>query len=180
MTQHGSHSETKPPISSSTDYQLPPELAPNGTAELIDAICERMIPPTPRWPAASEIRLGAAIERHLRETEWVALTTALGQLCSKHNFTLLDDTEQDALISAFETEQPGSFGLLRQVLYLGYYAQPQVVSVFRDLGFDVNDSPQPNGYSMAPFDNRRVPIGGPGGWIPTREVVRVSALEGSK
>lgn len=155
-------------------HALPSALAAGGTAALLDAVCERMIPPTSRWPAASALGLGAALERHLRESEWTALLAALDRLGPDGRFLGLAGEEQDTRIAALESEHPEHFRVLRQLLYLGYYAQPAVVAVFRNLGFDVNDTPQPHGYAMAPFDLARVPAAGPGVFIPTGQVVRVA------
>lgn len=141
-------------------------------AAFVNAVCERMIPPTDVWPSATEIGVGEAVVAYLRDREWTGLVAALEKLGGREHFMEKSGEEQDQELAALESSAPELFASLRQVIYLGYYAQPRVVETLRTLGYDVNVTPQPDGYEMKPFDSSRVPTGGRGVWIPTEAVGR--------
>lgn len=141
----------------------------------LDAVTERMIPPTEDWPAAGALHVGDMVLPQLRELEWTLLQSALERLGTYEAFAADDGASQDASLRRLEAAEPALFDILQRVVYLGYYAHPAVLAELRRRGYDINDAPQPAGYRMLPLDPARVPAGGPGSWVATDEVHRVTS-----
>lgn len=140
----------------------------------LDAIAERMIPPSPGWPGATVLRVGDLIVPELRESEWTLLESALERLGTYEEFLKADGAGRDDMLRRLEREEPGLFDVLQRIVYLGYYAHPDVLVELRRRGYDINDAPQPDGYRMAPLDPVLVPVDGPGHWIATADVHRLT------
>lgn len=147
------------------------------TAEHIDLVAERMIPATGPWPAASAMEIGADLLPRLRDSESHRVETALAMLGPVDGFRAKSGEEQDQLLRSLEVSAPTLFAMLRQVIYFAYYAQPEVVALLRQKGYDIQETPQPNGYHMAPFDEERAPKNGRGAWIPTSAVRKRLVME---
>lgn len=147
------------------------------TAEQLDLVAERLIPAAGPWPAASAMGVGADLLPRLRASEAQRVEVALSMMGSLQDFRAKSGDEQDELLRSLESSEPAYFALLRQVLYFAYYAQPAVVALLRQMGYDIQETPQPNGYHMAPFDEERVPKNGPGVWIPTSVVRKRFVME---
>ncbi len=142
------------------------------TAEHLDLVTERLIPADDLWPAASTMSVGADLLPRLRDSEAEVVEAALAALGSVEQFRAKSGTEQDELLRALEQSRPAQFELLRRVLYFAYYAQPAVIALLRAKGYDIQETPQPDGYRMEPFDRDRVPDNGRGVWIPTSAVLK--------
>jgi len=57
-------------------------------------------------------------------------------------------------IERLEGEEPVLFFELRFATYFAYYQQPEIIAVLQQLGHDYHAAPQPNGYTLDPFDAR--------------------------
>ena len=143
-----------------------------GPAEYLDLVTERLIPAVDSWPAATTMGVGADVLPRLRPSEAEGLESALAALGPLDGFRAKSGSEQDGLLRALESSEPAKFALLRQILYFAYYAQPAVISLLREKGYDIQETPQPHGYHMEPFDNDRVSKNGRGAWIPTSAVLK--------
>lgn len=139
-------------------------------AVFLDAVTERLIPPTGAWPAATTMGVGADVLPRLRESERAALLSALEMLGTVEEFTARPGPGQDEALRGLEARNPQAFALIRQILYLAYYAQPRVVKLLQSMGYDIQETPQPHGYRMDPFNEERAQRNGPGVWIPTEAV----------
>ena len=60
--------------------------------------------------------------------------------------------QRTTLLQQLEAAQPLLFTRLLALAYYSYYAQPDVIAVIQAMGHDYRQTPQPQGYTMAPFD----------------------------
>lgn len=142
------------------------------TADYLNLVTERLIPPTGHWPSATTMGVGADLLPRLRASEADGIEAALLELGSLKDFRSKSGPQQDELLRVLESSEPAKFALLRQILYFAYYAQPPVIALLRQRGYDIQEAPQPSGYHMAPFNDDQVPTSGRGAWIPTSAVLK--------
>jgi hypothetical protein len=84
--------------------------------------------------------------------------------------------QRTALLQQLEATQPLPFAKLLALAYYSYYAQPAVIAAIQALGHDYNQTPQPLGYEMAPFDPANpthLPAVPRGAYMRTLDIVRV-------
>lgn len=138
----------------------------------LDAVADTLIPPTGDWPSPSALLLGQDLLSRLRDREIEIVSSAVEHLNAPDAFTGLNEDERVARVEELETSRPGEFDVFRRCVYFAYYAQPAVVRILRTKGFDVNEAPQPTGYSMEPFAPEHVSGVDRGRvvWIPAEKV----------
>jgi len=136
----------------------------------LDLVTERMIPPEGPWPSAVDLRTGEDVLGHLRESERRLIVEALSELASYADFKSMSGHQRDSALHVLEQQNPPAFALVRQIAYLSYYAQPAVVTLLQEMGYDINATPGPNGYHMDPFSVSHLPMKRRGTWIPTEQV----------
>ncbi len=141
-------------------------------ARAIDLIADVLIPAERGRPAPSEVHLGVDLLGRLRPTETDTLRLACEQIGAPDRFGTLNQGARHDAVAALEQDLPDLFDVLRRCVYFGYYAQPVVIRVLREQGYDINEAPQPRGYRMPPMTpdvvanvdrSRRV-------WIPADRV----------
>lgn len=138
----------------------------------LDLVADVLIPPSGPWPAPSVLQLAEDLVSHLRENEAAILRAAVDLLNAPQSFREASAEERIRRIRDLEVREPLTFEALRRCVYFGYYAQPAVIRLLQELGYDINETPQPNGYRMDPFtpeivrnvDTRR-PV-----WIPADRI----------
>lgn len=141
-------------------------------ARAIDLIGDVLLPAGHGRPAPSDVHLGDDLLDRLRNPEKEMLRQAFEEVGAPENFEALDSTSRHDAIASLEQNSPRLFDVIRRCIYYGYYAQPTVIRVLREQGYDINEAPQPRGYSMPPMTSdivknvdrkRRV-------WIPADRV----------
>ncbi|NQW16079.1 MAG: hypothetical protein HQ478_01200 [Chloroflexi bacterium] len=122
----------------------------NPDINLIAAAMDRIIPPMGDLEGAGGLGLAPeVIERSKTDDRfWLALQTVYASLNAPGNFGMLDGEQQDAALSAIESETPDAFGFWLDVVYTVYYMQPRV---HQRLGWH-GRTPQPDGNQMPPWN----------------------------
>jgi len=141
-------------------------------ARALNVIADILIPPSGEWPAPSALQIGADLLTRVRADERAVLVSVSQLLDLDGAMSDVDDDVRSARLKKLASTDPLLFDVLRRCLYYAYYAQPSVVRVLRDKGYDINEAPQPHGYRMDPItpedlagiDRRRVV------WIPAELV----------
>lgn len=136
------------------------------------ALVDTMIPGDELFPAAAAVGThglaGPRLRQLLGRDGLARLSAALGPLAT------LDRAGREAAVARLEATDAELFAALRMTVYLSYYEQPAVVDAVRAMGHDYNDAPQPDGYTLPPFDPEQdLPKQRRGAYIPTAEVRRV-------
>ena len=124
---------------------------PSELARGIDLVADVLIPPAGPWPAPSALQLGADLAAHLRESEAAAVRAALALLDAPDGFAQASADERIGRVAHLHETEPAAFEVVRRCVYFAYYAQPAVIRLLRELGYDINEAPQPQGYRMDPF-----------------------------
>ncbi|MGF1646713.1 MAG: hypothetical protein ACFCVF_07325 [Kineosporiaceae bacterium] len=145
-------------------------------ADVLDAVADTMIPPEGDWPAPSALAVGADLADQLRHEHLALISDAAGTL--PPGFAEASLVVRTVVLRRLEQTDPASFDLLRRACYLGYYARPEVVAVLRARGHDVSESPQPNGYAIAPVDLATMPRTGRGRYVATSDVAAAAGGAG--
>jgi hypothetical protein len=122
----------------------------------IDLVADVLIPPTGPWPAPSALQLGADLVAHLRESEAEKVRDALALLDAPDAFAQASVDGRIGRLTRLQDTEPVAFEVVRRCVYFAYYAQPAVIRLLRELGYDINESPQPQGYRMEPFTRTAV------------------------
>ena len=131
---------------------------PAEIAAMLRELVDVLLPGNGRFPAASDAGThGVVADRLVAQLGDTALDDlargpsrpAAGRLGH------LSAAERQDVVRRFEADHPEQFETLRMIAYLSYYESPAVVRAVRSLGQVYNDAPQPAGYTMAPFDERR-------------------------
>jgi hypothetical protein len=143
------------------------------------AVLDTLLPGGEGFPSASATdtaaflldQVGSAARR-----EW--LLPLLSELddAAGGEFAAGDAEQRTALLQQLEAVQPLPFAKLLALAYYSYYAQPAVIAAIQALGHDYNQTPQPLGYEMAPFDPANpthLPAAPRGSYMRTRDIVRV-------
>ncbi len=136
-------------------------------AEGLMSLADTLIPEEAPWPAPSSTGLADYLVEAIRvEQDQLQLDT----LHTTWIHSPLDEPYEAAL--AMEELIPAAFRLFRQICYIGYYAQPEVVRVLQtELNCDYHSPPQPQGYVME-LDEGIVPPT-VGHYTPTNQVRNV-------
>ncbi len=97
----------------------------------LDLLAQVLLPGDGDWPAAGELRLGAAMldiaSRHRGNKD--ALDAYAGGLGAKIFDDDGDDEARHDAVAHLEHNEPAVFGLLRALAYEAYYAHPRVQDV---------------------------------------------------
>lgn len=155
-------------------------LSAKRVADVFAAFVDVLIPGDETYPAASAVGTQGLLLDRVRERlgheAFPRVVDALGA-----EFASADSAAQIEAVQRLEEDQPDLFRFLRWATYFAYYERPPVIAVLRSLGHDYNDSPQPLGYPMSPFDPaRHLPATPRGSYKKTTDVARVdlTALAG--
>ncbi|MGH2532770.1 MAG: hypothetical protein ACRDJW_10755 [Thermomicrobiales bacterium] len=152
--------------------------SPKAMAARLAALVEVLLPGDELFPPASTVGVQAVLADRLR--------TCLGSDAVARVVARLE-TETEAIVdlpparrveavSRLEREDPDLFAFVLTATYYAYYAAPPVIEALRALGHDYNDTPQPHGYAMTPFDPAPwtgTPAAARGFFKPTTSVARV-------
>jgi hypothetical protein len=151
------------------------------------AAADTLIPPSPGWPAPSEVGIVTFVGRYVTPTgyrnkhfpfaEEDAFKAGLDRLGAA--FVAADEQERIDVIAKLEKDEDPLFEQLRAPVYYGYYSRPEVVIAIRrnlPAGKDYHGPPLPYGYleTLEPWDEETLAAaGGPGTYIETDAVTRV-------
>jgi hypothetical protein len=140
---------------------------------LLTAALNRIIPPVAARPGAGDLGLAEAIEAAARTSlalrrlflEGLAELELMAWRQTDHQFADLPVAEQDAVLAAVEEAAPVFFDQLVRHTYATYYVNPRVLA---SLGV-VQPAPQPRGFTLPPFDPKRLDVVRSRGpvWRPT-------------
>ncbi|HEY8283604.1 MAG TPA: gluconate 2-dehydrogenase subunit 3 family protein [Chloroflexota bacterium] len=127
----------------------------SGEANLLTAVLDTLLPGGEGFPSASGAGTGVFLLDQIgpgARQEWLLpLLTGLDDAAGG-DFTVRTAEQRTTLLQQCEAVQPLPFARLLALAYYSYYAQPAVIAVIQALGHDYNQTPQPLGYAMAPFD----------------------------
>jgi hypothetical protein len=113
-------------------------------ADGLMSLADVLIPEQAPWPAPSSTGLADYFVDAIRVPQD---QLELGALHATWLNIPRDEPLQAA--RAIEQRMPAAFTLFRQICYLGYYAQPEVVRVLQiEMDCDYHSPPQPQGYVM--------------------------------
>ncbi len=154
---------------------------------ILQAAADTIIPPSPGWPAPSEVGIVTFIGRYVTpsgyrnkhfpfatEEEFKAGLDRLGP-----GFFAAEEQDRIDTIAALERAEDPLFEQLRALVYYGYYSRPEVVLAIRRnirAGKDYHGPPLPYGYleTLEPWDEETLAnAGGPGSYLETDAVTRV-------
>lgn len=113
-------------------------------AEKLITVVNALIPGDGAFPKASDVGVHGVLAWRIRELQGAQ---GYGQLLQA-----IGDSSGEAAATQLERDHPDLFTTVRMIVYLAYYEQPEVIQVIRESGFIYNDSPQPLGYELEPFD----------------------------
>lgn len=169
-------------MSALVDLDAPLTLSPGGTAALLTALVDELIPGGGGWPSASMVGVQGLLAVRLSEQSGEAAILALSDalLAAGGPFDGQNEAERVAIVERFEAAEPDLFDRVRVAVTLAYYENPVVVDAIRALGRPYSIRPHATGYPSRPFDFARdVPQHGRGGYIPTDAVkpVDLSGLD---
>jgi hypothetical protein len=153
-------------MAETVDHALSPGELAAALARFVDAL----LPGDGLFPAASATGAHGVLGDRLRETVGAAAPALLASaFISRGGFT--DGAGAAAALAAAE---PRMFDAAQTILTYAYYQSPAAIAAIRALGYSYNDAPQPNGYSMRPFDPAiDAPAAGRGSYVRTKDVRRV-------
>jgi hypothetical protein len=124
-------------------------------AMVLEKAVDGLLPGGEGFPRASQVDTAASMVAELDANaleEWLCPGLATLDILAGGDFVAVDEqTRVEALRRAQEEHGP-FFDRLIDLSYYSYYAQPRVIATVRSLGFQYNDTPQPRGYDMEPFD----------------------------
>jgi len=134
----------------------PPTTAPRvldpAQRTLLDAVLNRLIPPSATLPGAGDLGVGDSIEHTLSESPRLRRLVLDGltaiRTTSQVSFVDLDPAAQTAHLQRVEQAHPAFFAALLDHTYRGYYTRPEVQQA---VGFPARP-PQPVGHTLPPFD----------------------------
>jgi hypothetical protein len=142
--------------------------------ELLERIVDAIIPGDGTFPSASSVGIQAKL---LERGHTMIGPDYIDQLLSALNLADLDADAIVAALTAYETQWPDAFETLLTIVYMSYYECLEVKNAIRAIGHRYNDTPQPDGYPMSPFDPTN-PLENPqhesGHYVRTPEGARVA------
>lgn len=112
--------------------------------EKLISVVDALIPGDGAFPKASDVGVHGVLVSRLRELHGAQAYSQLLQA--------VGDGPGDVVATHLERDHPDLFTTVRMIVYLAYYEQPAVIQVIREMGFVYNDSPQPLGYELEPFN----------------------------
>lgn len=126
---------------------------PVESAELIDAVCDTLLPGEGTFPSASLTGTHGIVASRLRARYGAPVFASLARDLERDgaHFVDLDEAGRVAALTALEADEPEFFAFLLAATYLAYYATPPVIDAIRLDGHIYNDAPQPLGYELIPF-----------------------------
>ena len=154
---------------------------PAEIAAMLRELVDVLLPGNGRFPAASDAGThGVVADRLVAQLGETALDD-LAQTIEACGGPLgpLGAAERQDVVRRFEADHPEQFETLRMIAYLSYYESPAVVRAVRSLGHVYNDAPQPDGYTMAPFDENdplQAPAHRRGHYVKTEDVARLDLI----
>ena len=112
--------------------------------EKLITLVDALIPGDDNFPKASDVGIHGVLVWRLRESQGPQSYSQLLQA--------IGDSTGHSAATRLERNHPDLFAAVRMIVYLAYYEQPAVIQAIRDTGFVYNDSPQPLGYELEPFN----------------------------
>jgi hypothetical protein len=146
----GHGKEGKPPLGGA----YPPVQFTEEQAAVLASVADAIIPAAQGFPAPSAVDVVGFLARYTtRQGEDPTWYPCLAEDELTRRLDALTEAADagripDALV-ALELAEPAFFGLLRDVVYFGYYSRPQVTRAINEqlpAGRDYRSSPQPYGY----------------------------------
>jgi hypothetical protein len=119
------------------------------------AVLDTLLPGGEGFPSASTVDTSAFLLDQLGPgalQEWLLPLLSGLDDAAGGDFAAGSAEQRDPLLQQLEAAQPLPFARLLALAYYSYYAQPAVIAAIQTLGHDYNQTPQPLGYAMAPFD----------------------------
>jgi hypothetical protein len=148
--------------------------SPRQTASTLAALVNVILPGDSLFPSAADVGTHLWLMEKLHaEYDTSVIDRVIHFLNQTQDFAAQAPAEQIEIVARFERDEPDLFGFIRSVIYLGYYQTLPVVQAVRQLGRDYNQTPQPSGYELAPFDPSTLPAVRRGRYIATEDVSRV-------
>jgi hypothetical protein len=126
-----------------------------GQARDLTAVLDTLLPGGEGFPSASATDTSTFLLDQPAPSalkEWLLPLLSGLDDAAGGDFEAADAEQRTALLRQLEAAQPLSFNRLLALAYYSYYAQPAVITAIQALGHDYNQTPQPLGYAMAPFD----------------------------
>lgn len=153
-----------------------------GTAGVLAAFADTLIPPEGAFPAPSAIRVvedfmtryvvaDDAEVVYLPAVTEADVAALVGRL--ETGFAEAGQEERSAALTAMEAEEAELFGRLRLLVYAGYYSRPEVRAAIANTlaaGRDFRGTPQPYGYADAIEDWDESLLNRSGSYVRTEEV----------
>jgi hypothetical protein len=122
---------------------------------LLTAAADGLLPGGEGFPSASAAGAPAYMAAELGSEGvdlWLRPGVAGLDTLAGGDFLALDREGRTQALQRCQDEDGAFFDRLLNLAYYSYYAQPAVIDVIRAMGFVYNDAPQPQGYTMEPFD----------------------------
>lgn len=151
-----------------------------GLAATLEALVEVLIPGDELFPSALKVGAHGLLGGTVRKVHGQPALDAIseGLVTNKRMLHQQSHLDRVETVRRFEREEPELFSFIRMVAYYSYYKDPLVTRAIRALGHDYNDSPQPEGYDMVPFDpSVNAPANPRGRYVQTAAVVPVDPNE---
>lgn len=114
-----------------------------------------LLPGGEGFPRASQVDTAASMVAELdieALEEWLRPGLATLDTLAGGDFVAVDEQTRVEALRRVQDEHGPFFDRLIDLSYYSYYAQLPVIAVVRSLCFQYNDTPQPRGYDMEPFD----------------------------
>jgi hypothetical protein len=132
----------------------PSSLFRRGTRETLRAAMDDLIPASDGMPAASDAGVMSYLETLCRREpsarrDLTRAADALAKTIRPRRFASLEATERARALAALENGDPGIFAAFRDLVYEGYYTNPDV---WRRIGF-VFYGPERFGPGVGEFDD---------------------------
>lgn len=149
--------------------------APAAIAAALTAFVDVLIPGDGDFPPASAAGTHGLVFERIRQRYGHAAFPRIAAVLDREGpFAGLPPERRVALVAEFEQSDPELFTALRFATYFAYYQTPPVIATLQALGHDYNDSPQPLGYELPPFDPaKHLPATSRGRYKRTEEVTRL-------
>lgn len=128
-------------------------VTPGEIAATLAAFVDVLLPGDTDFPAASTVGTQGLLAERLRQRLGNDGVEQLAEALSEgRSFGALTREQQTSAVAQLEQQKPDLFALAYTTANYAYYQSPVVIASIRALGHDYNDSPQPEGYELKPFD----------------------------
>jgi hypothetical protein len=124
-------------------------------ALVLSKAVDGLLPGGEGFPRASQVDTPASMVAELDADaleEWLRPGLAALDNLAGGDFVAVDEQARVGALRRAQDEYGPFFDRLIDLSYYSYYAQPPVIAVVRSLCSQYNDTPQPRGYNMDPFD----------------------------